>query len=190
MFERFTEKARRAISFARYEASTFGAPYIEPGHLLLAIFREDRPIFTNMLPVGISLTTIADHFRGTLQQRERIPTSVDLPLSEIVKRSLASAFEESSSAGQKHVTSAHMLVGLMREDATVTEFLKAYGITLENVRLASHREITAESTNTSGSATAVLTSLRQDFAPLVALLSPEIEPATVYRLEKAKADEG
>jgi len=35
MFERYTEKARRVIFFARYEASQFGSPYIETEHLLL-----------------------------------------------------------------------------------------------------------------------------------------------------------
>jgi ATP-dependent Clp protease ATP-binding subunit ClpC len=29
MFERYTEKARRVIFFARYEASQLGSPYIE-----------------------------------------------------------------------------------------------------------------------------------------------------------------
>ena len=29
MFERYTEKARRAIFYARYEASEFGTPFIE-----------------------------------------------------------------------------------------------------------------------------------------------------------------
>ena len=33
MFERYTEKARRVIFFARYEASQFGSPYIETEHL-------------------------------------------------------------------------------------------------------------------------------------------------------------
>ena len=39
MFERYTEKARRVIFFARYEASQFGSPYIESEHLLLGIIR-------------------------------------------------------------------------------------------------------------------------------------------------------
>ena len=41
MFERYTEKARRVIFFARYEASQFGSPYIETAHLLLGLLRED-----------------------------------------------------------------------------------------------------------------------------------------------------
>jgi ATP-dependent Clp protease ATP-binding subunit ClpC len=37
MFERYTEKARRVIFYARYEASQFGSPYIETEHLLLGL---------------------------------------------------------------------------------------------------------------------------------------------------------
>jgi len=40
MFERYTEKARRTIFFARYEASQFGSPYIESEHVLLGLLRE------------------------------------------------------------------------------------------------------------------------------------------------------
>ena len=40
MFERFNEPARRAIFFARYEASQFGSPTIELEHLVLGVLRE------------------------------------------------------------------------------------------------------------------------------------------------------
>jgi len=40
MFERYTEKARRVIFFARYEASEYGSPCIETEHLLLGLLRE------------------------------------------------------------------------------------------------------------------------------------------------------
>jgi len=40
MFERFNENARRAVFFARYEASQYGSSYIETEHLLLGVFRE------------------------------------------------------------------------------------------------------------------------------------------------------
>ena len=39
MFERYTEKARRVIFFARYEASQYGSTYIETEHLLLGLLR-------------------------------------------------------------------------------------------------------------------------------------------------------
>jgi hypothetical protein len=49
MFERYTEKARRVIFFARYEASQFGSPYIESEHLLLGIVREDKTLTNRFL---------------------------------------------------------------------------------------------------------------------------------------------
>ena len=42
MFEKYTEKARRVIFFARYEASQFGQPHIETEHLLLASYARTR----------------------------------------------------------------------------------------------------------------------------------------------------
>ena len=42
MFERYTERARRVLFFARYEAGGAGSPAIEPEHLLLALMREGK----------------------------------------------------------------------------------------------------------------------------------------------------
>ena len=42
MFERYTERARRVIFFARYEASQLGSAAIETEHLLLGLIREGK----------------------------------------------------------------------------------------------------------------------------------------------------
>jgi ATP-dependent Clp protease ATP-binding subunit ClpA len=52
MFERYTENARRAIFFARYEASQFGSPSIETEHVLLGVLREDRGLVGRLLMEG------------------------------------------------------------------------------------------------------------------------------------------
>jgi len=49
MFERYTEKARRVIFFARYEASQYGSPYIETEQLLLGLLREDHTLVRRVL---------------------------------------------------------------------------------------------------------------------------------------------
>ncbi len=46
MFERYTEKARRVIFFARYEALQYGSRFIAPEHILLGLMREDKSIAT------------------------------------------------------------------------------------------------------------------------------------------------
>jgi ATP-dependent Clp protease ATP-binding subunit ClpC len=58
MFERYTEKARRVIFFARYEASQFGSPYIETEHLLLGLLRENHVIAAKFLPAESSVEVI------------------------------------------------------------------------------------------------------------------------------------
>jgi ATP-dependent Clp protease ATP-binding subunit ClpC len=49
MFERYTEKARRTIFFARYEASHFGSLYIETEYLLLGLLCEDKALANRYL---------------------------------------------------------------------------------------------------------------------------------------------
>jgi ATP-dependent Clp protease ATP-binding subunit ClpC len=65
MFERYTDKARRTVFFARYEASTFASRMIEPEHLLVGLLREDAALRDRTPPDA------AERIRKQLQ--ERIP---------------------------------------------------------------------------------------------------------------------
>ena len=94
MFERYTEKARRVIFFARYEASQFGSPYIETEHLLLGLLREDKALTNRFLRSHASVESIRKQIEGHTTIREKVSTSVDLPLSNECKRVLAYAAEE------------------------------------------------------------------------------------------------
>ena len=97
MFERYTEKARRVIFFARYEASQFGSPYIETEHLLLGLLREDKALTNRFLRSHASVESIRKQIEGHTTIREKVSTSVDLPLSNECKRVLAYAAEEAGS---------------------------------------------------------------------------------------------
>ena len=94
MFERYTEKARRVILFARYEASQFGSPYIESEHLLLGLLREDKALSNRFLRSQVPLESIRKQIEEHTPMREKVSTSVDLPLSNECKRVLAYAAEE------------------------------------------------------------------------------------------------
>jgi len=92
MFERYTEKARRAIFFARYEASQFGSPYIETEHLLLGLLREYKALihrFRRSHHSHPSVESIRKQIEAHTTVREKTSTSVDLPLSDECKRILA-----------------------------------------------------------------------------------------------------
>src|SRR5713226_6554966 len=95
MFERYTEKARRVLFFARYEASQLGSPYIETEHILLGLLREDKNLPNRFLSrPNLSLDSIRKEIEGRTVIREKVSTSIDLPFSNESKKVLNFADEE------------------------------------------------------------------------------------------------
>jgi len=135
MFERYTEKARRVIFFARYEASQFGSPYIETEHILLGLLREDKALTNRFLRSHASVESIRKQIEGHTTVGEKVSTSVDLPLSNEGKRVLAYAAEEAERLAHKHIGTEHLLLGLLREEKCfAAEILHERGLRLSTIR--------------------------------------------------------
>ncbi len=137
MFERYTEKARRVIFFARYEALQYGSQVISPEHILLGLMREDKTIparyfpFRNTLPVEAVRREVEER----IVLRERIPQSAELHLAAETKRILAFANEESQVLKNRHIGPEHLLLGLVRQEHSIAaEILYQYGLRLKDVR--------------------------------------------------------
>src|SRR5579862_1493193 len=107
MFERYTEKARRVIFFARYEASQFGCSYIETEHLLLGLLREDKAMTNRFLRTHSVVESIRREIEAHTTIREKVSTSIDLPLTDECKRVLSFAAEEAEKLGHKHIGTEH-----------------------------------------------------------------------------------
>jgi acetyltransferase-like isoleucine patch superfamily enzyme len=136
MFELYTEKARRVIFFARYEASQFGSPYIETEHLLLGLLREDKALTNRFSSSHASVESIFKQIQEHAVVREKIPTSADLPLSNECKRVLAYAAEESERLGHKVIGPEHLLLGLMREEkGFAAAILQERGLKIKQIRV-------------------------------------------------------
>jgi ATP-dependent Clp protease ATP-binding subunit ClpC len=135
VLERFTEKARRVIFFARYEASQYGSPCIETEHLLLGLVREDKGLANRYLRNQGSIESIRKEIEQRITIRERISTSVEVPLSAESKRILAFAAEEADRLGTKHVGTEHLLLGILREEKCFgAEILQERGLRLSALR--------------------------------------------------------
>src|SRR5881409_2290092 len=135
MFERYTERARRVIFFARYEASQFGSTTIETEHLLLGLIREDKNLTNRFLRDHSSIESIRKQIEGRTTIREKVSTSVDLPLSQECKRVLAYAAEEAERLSHKHIGTEHLLLGLLREEKSfAAEILHERGLRLSTLR--------------------------------------------------------
>ena len=135
MFERYTERARRVIFFSRYEASNFGSKTIETEHFLLGLIREDKNLTKRFLRNSSSIESIRAEIEGRVTMREKISTSIDLPLSDECKRILAYANEEAERLNHRHIGTEHLLLGILREEKCIAaEILHERGLRLLAIR--------------------------------------------------------
>jgi ATP-dependent Clp protease ATP-binding subunit ClpC len=173
MFERYTEKARRVIFFARYEASQLGSDYIECPHLLLGLLREDKGLFVKLLGSTRPFANPVESM-GLKAGPEKVSTSVDLPLSMGSKRVLSHAAEESEALNHEQITTGHLVLGLLREPGAACDLLEKNGLTLAGVRANLAGKI-APATNQR-----IVADLRAQFSAILERLTPGLEPAVVY----------
>ncbi len=151
MFENYNEKARRALFFARYEASKLGSRVIESEHILLGILREGEETVTEILGrFNVRPEELRREIEGERVFVERISSTAELPLSEESKKILAYASHEAESLGHATVGSEHLLIGLLRVEGSMgARILDGQGMDLAAIRdevqsIAKEREATQQ----------------------------------------------
>lgn len=112
MFERFTDRARAAVSAAADEARELGADHVSAAHIVLGLLREDD---------GTAAQALADSGVTLEAARSRMPagsgrTAGELPFDTGGKRVLERALRESLRLGEHFVGGEHLLLGALRED--------------------------------------------------------------------------
>ncbi|NJL27842.1 MAG: ATP-dependent Clp protease ATP-binding subunit [Thermoanaerobaculia bacterium] len=136
MFEKYNEKARRALFFARYEASKLGSRVIESEHVLLGILREGEESVVNLLGrFQIKPDDVRRRIEGDRIFQERVSSTAELPLSEETKKILAYAAHEAEGMLHQAVGSEHLLIGILRvEGCAAMRILSEFGLDLHGVR--------------------------------------------------------
>jgi ATP-dependent Clp protease ATP-binding subunit ClpC len=125
----YTEKARRVIFFARYEASNYGSPCIETEHLLLGLLREDPALQARFLGPATVLADIRAEIEKQITVRERISAAVEVPLTLESKLVLIFAAEEAERLGHRNVGPEHLLAGMLRvEGSFAARLLRERGL--------------------------------------------------------------
>lgn len=131
MFDRYTDKARKVIFFARYETSLSGYPAIDSEHILLGLIREDPFLINNG---SIHVEEVRKLIAEKKPVRESLNSHVDVPLSMAVQRVLAYATDEAEKMQDNQINTEHLLLGLLREESTLAgEILNSYGLTYNSV---------------------------------------------------------
>ena len=137
MFERYTEEARRALFFARYEASQRGSRSIESEHLLLGLIRESRgPVTAILVHFQSSAVAVLREIEVRAPLSDTIvPPSAEIPFSQQVRLALDETREEADRLRHPHIGPEHLLLGLLSDGQSVAgSILNQQKMTLEATR--------------------------------------------------------
>lgn len=119
MYQRFTEKAERAISFSQQSAVELGHNYVGTEHILLGLVKEGTGVAARVLQAqGITEEKILKEIDELIGRGE---TAGETPVgfTPRTKRVLELAFKEARRMGQGYIGTEHLLLGIMKEGESV-----------------------------------------------------------------------
>jgi ATP-dependent Clp protease ATP-binding subunit ClpC len=116
MFNRFTERARKVIVYAKEEAKRFNHDYIGTEHLLLGLIREGEGVAAAVLQkLGLDLETIRLEVEKLVQAGPSTQVAGDIPFTPRSKKALELSAEEARALGHNYIGTEHLLLGLVKE---------------------------------------------------------------------------
>ncbi len=116
MFNRFTERARKVIVYAKEEARRFNHDYIGTEHLLLGLVREGEGVAAAVLQkLGLDLETIRIEVEKMVQPGPQTQVLGDIPFTPRSKKALELSAEEARALGHNYIGTEHLLLGLVKE---------------------------------------------------------------------------
>lgn len=130
MNEMFTERARKAIEYARDEAARLRHDYIGTEHLLLGLLRlgEGRAIeaITNL---GLEINDLKASIEDVVQPSGGTMTMGQLPLTARAKKTLEVSGQEARALKSKDIDTEHILLALLKdEEGVASQVLSTYEI--------------------------------------------------------------
>ena len=130
MNEMFTERARKAIEYARDEAARLRHDYIGTEHLLLGLIRlGDGRAIEVISNLGLELADLKTSIEEVVQPAGGTMTMGQLPLTARAKKTLEVSGQEARALKSKDIDTEHILLALLKDDEGVAaQVLSTYEI--------------------------------------------------------------
>jgi len=140
--DRFTKRARQALTLAQDEAQRLGHKLIGTEHLLLGLLREGQGTAAKVLRrMGVGLERVRKMVEEAMG-REAPAHAASIQLGAQTKRVLELAFDEARRLDQIYVGTEHLLLGLVRQgEGIAAGILETLGLDLEEIRRETFREM-------------------------------------------------
>ena len=134
MFERFTDRARRAMALAQEEAQRHHSG-VGTEHLLLGLIQEGEGVAAKALEaLGISLESVSQQVQEIIGPAKP-PPSRQSRFSPRARQVLKLSLREALQLGHHYIGTEHLLLGLMREgEGVAAQVLDKLGADLSGVR--------------------------------------------------------
>ena len=136
MFDRFTDRAKKVMSFARQEAMKFNHEYIGTEHILLGLVQEGSGVAANVLKnMNIDLEKIRHEVEKIVKTGPSMVTMGQPPFTPRAKKVLELSMEEASQLSHNYIGTEHLLLGLIRENEGIAaQVMMNLGVKLDEVR--------------------------------------------------------
>jgi ATP-dependent Clp protease ATP-binding subunit ClpA len=134
-FDKFTERARRALQYSQEEAQRFQHNYIGTEHLLLGLIREEEGVAAEVLEsLGVELDQIRTAVEFIIGRGDRIILG-EIGLTPRAKKVIELAVDEARRMNHHYIGTEHLLLGLVREgEGIAAGVLESLGVRLGKVR--------------------------------------------------------
>ena len=115
MFQRFTDRARRAVHLAQEEARLLRHDYVGTEHLLLGLLYESEGVAAKALAsLGISREDVRGQVEEIIGHGQGSRTG-HIPFTCRAKKVLELSLREALALGHHYIGTEHLLLGLLRE---------------------------------------------------------------------------
>ena len=138
MFERFTDRALKALALANQEAHRFDHTYIDTEHILLGVLREGSGVGVHaLMDVDVDLHILRAEVERKIKGNPNAVNEGRLPQTTGAKRVIELAIEEARGFNHSYVGTEHIVLGLLREqNGLAAQVLTHLGVEINKVRHA------------------------------------------------------
>ncbi len=135
-YDRFTDRARKVMAYARQEAQRFNHDYIGTEHILLGLIKEGSGVAANVLRnLDVDIKKIRLEVEKMVQSSSDVVTKGQLPFTPRAKKVIEFSLDEARALGHNYIGTEHILLGLLREnDGVAAHVLMNLGLKLDDVR--------------------------------------------------------
>jgi len=135
-FDKFSERARRVLTFAQEEAQKLNHNYIGTEHILLGLVREEDGVAAKvLLSMDINPSKVRSAVEFIIGRGEK-STSTETGLTTRAKKVIELAIDEARNMSHNYIGTEHLLLGLLRESEGVAAgVLDSFGVTADKVRV-------------------------------------------------------